>query len=763
MPGGNYGYHPRGPGQSHWHEEQPGIVPKILRTGFGSPTGMCVYEGTLLPKKYWGQILHTDAGPREFRCYHLKPQGAGYEVEKEVLATSTDTWFRPSDVCVAPDGSLFIADWYDPGVGGHAVGDLTHGRIYRLAPKGSKYRVPKVDLKRKEGVIAALASPNQATRYMALSTINGMAAEQIEEIVNVGFESAPLYMKARLFWAITPPLLRAAKDDDRKPNAAGYAMMLFDDERKAMMPMLFRLDRQMTGQKFARLLTEEPGKLAEYLKDLHLRKDAHRELLLTIRDIDPKVAKPIIYAVMKHYDGKDRFYLEAIGIAVGHHDKKRREIILADFAKQFPEWNDKVADLVWELRPPAVLATLGQRLADTRLTAAQRGRIVDILAASDDPSAGKALLDVLQADVPGEVRDNALANLQLFLPGKWRALRSGAELDRAIGRLLDRPQGRVAGLALIAAAGKRDAVPRVKELAEDDKQPAEVRRTAVQTLGRIPGAESVAALAGFVRAKKGPLAVEAVQGLGNQFPLWQEGPGTRAALKVLQDALLDKDAAGEVRSAALVVLAGSRPGSAWLLEMHAKKQLPEELKADAARLLRNSPYEDLRSRAHIAFPPPVRLDPRKLPSIAALAARKGDAERGKQLIAASAKNDMQCLKCHTIQGTGGQIGPDLSLIGKKASKENLLESILQPSKAIADQYLTWQIETKRGLSLTGLLVEETPTTVTLRDGNGKDTRIDKKDIDSREKSPKSLMPEDLLAYMTEDDLVDIVAYLFELK
>ena len=51
------------------------------------------------------------------------------------------------------------------------------------------------------------------------------------------------------------------------------------------------------------------------------------------------------------YDGHDRFYLAAIGIAVGS-DPKRREIILADFDKQFPEWNDKVADLVWELRPP---------------------------------------------------------------------------------------------------------------------------------------------------------------------------------------------------------------------------------------------------------------------------------------------------------------------------------------------------------------------------------------------------------------------------
>jgi putative heme-binding domain-containing protein len=195
--------------------------------------------------------------------------------------------------------------------------------------------------------------------------------------------------------------------------------------------------------------------------------------------------------------------------------------------------------------------------------------------------------------------------------------------------------------------------------------------------------------------------------------------------------------------------------------MHAKKQLPEDLRADAARLLRNSPYEDLRTRAHVAFPPPGRLDPKKLPSIPTLVTRKGDPVRGRQLIAASIKNDMQCLKCHTIRGTGGQIGPDLSVIGKKGSKENLFESILLPSKAIADQYLTWQIETKKGLSLTGLIVEETATTITLRDGNGKDTKIDKKDIDSRQKSPKSLMPEDLLAYMTEDDLVDIIAYLFE--
>ena len=100
MPGGNYGYH-HNPKVSHWNEEMPGIVPKILRTFFGSPTGICVYEGSLLPKSYQGELLHTDAGPRHVRCYHLNPSGAGYTVKREDVVESSDNWFRPSDVCVA--------------------------------------------------------------------------------------------------------------------------------------------------------------------------------------------------------------------------------------------------------------------------------------------------------------------------------------------------------------------------------------------------------------------------------------------------------------------------------------------------------------------------------------------------------------------------------------------------------------------------------------------------------------------------------------
>src|SRR5579883_780991 len=748
MPGGNYGYDPRGSGQSHWHEEQPGIVPKILRTYFGSPTGMCFYEGTLLPKKYWGQPLHTDAGPRHVRCYHLKSKGAGYDVDREDMVTSTDNWFRPSDICVAPDGSVFIADWYDPGVGGHGMGDTTRGRIYRLAPKGHKYEVPKIDLASKEGTLTALGSPNLAVRYMAMAQLHAISKHHAVEWLKwaVSQTDQPS-LRARGLWQM-------ASIAQADLNVGTSLLPGFEAAGGGEVPFRILHIRAIRDLASRREGVNIAGRMLYWLRNNEPA--IRREVLLALKDTDAEKAKPLIVELMHRYEGNDRFYLEAIGIAVGH-EPKRREIILGDFAKQFPEWNDQVAALVWELRPPGMMPVLEKRLVDAKVPTAQRAQIVDILAASEDASSGPSLLNVLRVGVPDEVRDKILSNLKQFLPGKWRNLRDSKELKETIDALLSKPELRASGLALVGAGERNADLPRVAEFARDSKQNEPVRKAAVQTLGQLPSGESVRALRGLMEDTR--IGNDAVDALGRLARHWGDRTIASQALEGLQDAVTAK---GPARYAALSALSGTRPGSQWLLEQHARKALPADLIADAGRLLRNSPYVDLRNKAMIAFPPPARIDPKKLPSLTQLLARKGDPQRGKQVIAASLKNDMQCLKCHTISNVGGQIGPDLSVIGKKASKQDLFESILNPSKAIADQYINWSIETKKGLSLTGLIVEETPATITLRDGNGKDTKIDKKDIENREKSPKSLMPEDLIVYMTEDDLVDIVAYLFEL-
>jgi putative membrane-bound dehydrogenase-like protein len=748
MPGGNYGYHPRGPGQSHWHEEQPGIVPKILRTYFGSPTGMCVYEGTLLPKKYQGQLLHVDAGPRHVRCYHLKPQGAGYEVDREDMVTSTDNWFRPSDICVAPDGSVFVSDWYDPGVGGHGMGDTTRGRIYRLAPKGNKYNVPEVDLSSNKGILKALASPNRAVRHMAIAQLQEIKPTASFDVLQAATaQKDNIGLRARALW-----LLGRARDRYDPTQWMPIMRDQFQSKDARFRQLVVRIAHTCDPRAFESISAK--GREA-MVGDPST--GFRREMLFVLREYDPEQIKGLILDLAGKYDGKDRFYLEAIGIAVGH-DLKRREIILGDFAKHFPEWNDTVAGLVWELRPPGMMPVLEKRLLDAKVPAAQRAQIVDILAASDDKEAGASLLKVLRSEVPAEVREKIIENLKLFLPGKWRSLRDSKALAETIDDLLAKDDSRATGLLLIGAAERGADAERVSTIAKDAKEKEATRKTAVRTLGQLPTFKSISTLKGLADDKL--IGGEAAESLGRLAQLRRDAPIADTALKALQETLTAK---GPGRQAALSALAGTRPGSQWLLAQHAQKKLPEDLIADTGRLLRNSSYIDLRNKAMIAFPAPGKIDPKKLPSLAQLLVRKGNMQRGKQLVAASINNDIQCLKCHSIRGVGGQIGPDLSVIGKKASKENLFESILYPSKAIADQYLNWQIETNKGLSLVGLLVEETPTAVTLRDGNGKDTKINKKDIESRVKSPKSLMPEDLLAYMTEDDLVDIVAYLFEQK
>ncbi len=90
----------------HFRGHIPGHVPATLVTGFGSPCGMCFYEGDAFGEKYKNAPLHADAGPREVRIYRHTPDGFGMKATSEVFLTSKgDDYFRPDDICTHPDGS----------------------------------------------------------------------------------------------------------------------------------------------------------------------------------------------------------------------------------------------------------------------------------------------------------------------------------------------------------------------------------------------------------------------------------------------------------------------------------------------------------------------------------------------------------------------------------------------------------------------------------------------------------------------------------
>src|SRR5205823_12727756 len=133
---------------------------------------------------------------------------------------------------------------------------------------------------------------------------------------------------------------------------------------------------------------------------------------------------------------------------------------------------------------------------------------------------------------------------------------------------------------------------RVEQLAANTAPPA-VRREAIRTLGRLPTPRAVDVLQKLVR-DGGPTAVVAVDALGQHAA----GRGNQAtappAVKALQEVLRDTTADPQTRTAAIVALADSRPGSAWLLAVYTTGDLPDSslaLKPDVVRLLRNSPFQ----------------------------------------------------------------------------------------------------------------------------------------------------------------------------
>jgi putative heme-binding domain-containing protein len=135
----------------------------------------------------------------------------------------------------------------------------------------------------------------------------------------------------------------------------------------------------------------------------------------------------------------------------------------------------------------------------------------------------------------------------------------------------------------------------------------------------------------------------------------------------------------------------------------------------------------------------------------------GDAERGRALFLAGA--GVQCRNCHKIGTAGRELGPDLSQVGKRLDREKLLESILEPSKAIDPKFVTYLVETREGQVHTGLLIRRSDDEIVLRNAEAKDVRIAATQIELVAPQQKSLMPDLLLQDLTQQQVADLLEFL----
>jgi putative heme-binding domain-containing protein len=140
----------------------------------------------------------------------------------------------------------------------------------------------------------------------------------------------------------------------------------------------------------------------------------------------------------------------------------------------------------------------------------------------------------------------------------------------------------------------------------------------------------------------------------------------------------------------------------------------------------------------------------------------GDPQAGRTLFF-DQKGKANCVKCHTVAGEGGRIGPPLDRISSRRSPEFIMESILEPSKEIAPEFEAVSVATKDGRTVTGLRVNETNFSIQLREETGLFHSFMKRDLEEIQVLKKSLMPENFAELLTVKELHDLFAFLMTLE
>ncbi|MFT5466734.1 MAG: putative membrane-bound dehydrogenase-like protein, partial [Verrucomicrobiales bacterium] len=558
----------------HWHLNDPGVVPNLIQTGQGSPTGICVYEGHLLPDIFHGQPIHCDAGPNVVRAYVSEPIGGGYQAEMHnILENTTDRWFRPSDVCVAPDGSLIVADWYDPGVGGHAMGDLDRGRLFRVTVEGKeKYSAGEV----------SLSSPNEAARYLAWQGLHAKGAAAKPELEEMFSQGDP-HHRARALWLLArldyPEA--ALKDDD--PNIRITAL---------------RAVRQL-----------HPEQLLAAVESLVGDADAgvRRECSLALRFDGSAKANDLWAKLVAKHDGEDRWALEAIGIGADLHWDARLSV-----AEKVP------TDVLWRARPtggsPIAAALIaGELPADFGDSKALRSLqfLPDKEAVAEDYAKLFQKIDSPEIALfaAGQLGSN---KIKLIEGGEARL---NAIIEPMRGKpefvsLVERLNLRGFGLELVAFIS---ANPNSSEAA-----------TAARLLTRDRGY-----LEGVLRdAENAERAGHVANALGRS--------GDRGAAGLLINELKRKETSPELARIVVSALANSGAGGRELVKLAEQGQLADDLHFLAAGAIARSPDQGLRNAAKGKFKVPAAAGAEKLPPVAELVAMKGSAEAGKPLYTTTA-------------------------------------------------------------------------------------------------------------------------------
>ena len=227
----------------------------------------------------------------------------------------------------------------------------------------------------------------------------------------------------------------------------------------------------------------------------------------------------------------------------------------------------------------------------------------------------------------------------------------------------------------------------------------------------------------------------------------------------LLDVIQSNELRADVRRSAVKAVSRVNNGAMELVKLVDSKALDAELEQSVAAALHSAPSRQAREQAQRLFPLPASKDNSPTPPISELTKLKGDPANGRMVFFSTGT----CHKCHVVDGMGREIGPNLSEIGSKLSREAMFESVLYPSAGISHNYEAWTVVLSSGTTVNGLLVSNTDAELQIRGDDAIVRTFRKGDVEELVKQKISLMPADLQKTMTSQELADVVEYMQGLK
>jgi putative heme-binding domain-containing protein len=745
--------------------------------------GLTRYRSTHLGKDYQGSLFATHYMLHQIVQTRLVRDGSTFRAVDRPFLTSDDHDVHLTDVIEDADGSLLFIDmgaWFTYGFPGNPLPrPEVLGGIYRIRRVGA----PRVadpwgkSLKLAGRAPAELASllddPRPRVRDQVIARLARLGAPAVPALKAV-LRTLARSVQARrnAVWALCrmdgtaarEAVRLALKDTDAsvRQAAAHAAGLARDAEALSLLRTLLRRDESPVRRKAAEALGRI-GK-ADAIPALldGLRQDGDRFLehtliyalirindrtgtLAALKDASPRVRQAGLIALDQMKDG--RLTRDLVVPLLDSADDALQRAVLEVIGRR-PGWADAAGEL------------LGRWLKAKELTVAQERSLSSVLLAlRAEPGIRKLVAGALAERAT--VTPTRLLLLRVMAQGRPEALPESwlAALGEALKH--EHPAVRRAAVAVVKAGGLNQFDAQLLALSRAAPLPAELRIAALECLAarsRQVEPEAFALLTAQLSEKTDPML-------------------RLAAARTLRASPLSDDQlrrlASATRGASTAILRLLLPAFARSADARAGEALAEALKAaPAAEALGIGELD----RSFKGFPPEVRALVRPLrEKLAArhgqqatyLAGLKADLGRLKgnphlgRYVFFSAKAG--CASCHRAEGKGGQVGPDLSQLGRFRRPDEILESIVFPNLTIAPEYRTYNLVLRDGRIHTGLVVWETPEALFLRTAQLEEVRVPRKDVEEMVPTNVSLMPEGLERTLTRQELRDLVEFLVRQK